>query len=158
MPLAAREQYLRRMNSHPEFRQPVVAQEQRRLSAAGERRRLLEQSRHDRAATGSKRGPVAADVITIRRGTADDGRALRRLAALDSARPLEGELLVAELEGVLWAACSLADGRAVGDPFRPTSEVRALLELRRSQIAPGPQAEELARPGRRWLRQLRLGF
>lgn len=67
------------------------------------------------------------DAITLRRATADDATALRRLAILDSAQPPSGETLVAEYDGGLIAAIS-TDGRtAIGDPFVPTARVIELL-------------------------------
>jgi hypothetical protein len=43
-------------------------------------------------------------------------------------------VLVAEVEGELWAALELAGGRTIADPFRPTLAVRELLALRRSSF------------------------
>jgi hypothetical protein len=79
-----------------------------------------------------------------------DEMALGRLAALDGARPLAGEVLVAEVGGELWAAVSLADGRVIADPFRATRVARELLALRarhlRAASVPAPQrARRLAR-------------
>ena len=61
--------------------------------------------------------------IVIRSARADDGPALRRLAALDSARPLQRPVLLASVDGVVVAARSLADGRAIADPFVPGGPV-----------------------------------
>ena len=72
--------------------------------------------------------------VSIRRAGPHDAPALCRLAALDSAAPLRGEVLLAELEGEPLAALSLTDGAAVADPFRPTAGLVALLELRRGQM------------------------
>jgi hypothetical protein len=72
--------------------------------------------------------------VTIRRGGPADEAALVRLAALDEARPLTGEVLVAEVDGELWAALELAEGRTIADPFRPTLAVRELLALRRGSF------------------------
>ncbi|HEY8000510.1 MAG TPA: hypothetical protein VID76_01155 [Solirubrobacterales bacterium] len=74
--------------------------------------------------------------MTIRRMDLDDGdaRALARLAALDSRAQLEGPVLGAEVEGRLLAAIAVASGDVVADPFSRTSELRALLKLRRAQI------------------------
>jgi hypothetical protein len=59
---------------------------------------------------------------------------LERLAAL-SERPLhDGDWLVAEIDGVPVAAVSVVDGATVYDPFRPTSQIVSLLELRRKQV------------------------
>jgi hypothetical protein len=68
--------------------------------------------------------------ITIRRATDSDYAQLFRLAALDSARPLAGDVLVGEVAGEPWAAIELADGGVIADPFRPTTEVVELLRLR----------------------------
>jgi hypothetical protein len=78
--------------------------------------------------------------ITIRPGYADDERALYRLAALDSAGGLpSAPLLVAELDGELSAALSLADGSAIADPFRPTAEIVALLRAHAAAATPTPR-------------------
>ena len=68
--------------------------------------------------------------LVIRPATAADGRALARLAALDSARPLSGEALVAFVGDEPWAALSLADDRVVADPFRPSATAAELLRVR----------------------------
>ena len=72
--------------------------------------------------------------LTVRRSTSIDHAALARLAALDSASPPRGPALVAEADSRMLAALPLGAGRAIADPFEPTAEVVALLELRRSQI------------------------
>jgi len=72
--------------------------------------------------------------LTIRRAVPADATALARLAALDSAQDLQGEVIVAEVAGEVWAARSLADGRVLRDPFRATSEAAALRELRAAYL------------------------
>jgi hypothetical protein len=73
--------------------------------------------------------------LVIRRAYPDDRAALERLATLD-ARPLPSEpLLVAEVDGELWAAVSLSDGGAVADPFQPSGALVDLLLARRAQLA-----------------------
>jgi hypothetical protein len=72
--------------------------------------------------------------LTIRRALPADETALARLAVLDSSQDLRGEVIVAEVAGEVWAARSLADGRVLRDPFRPTSEAAALLELRATYL------------------------
>jgi hypothetical protein len=72
--------------------------------------------------------------LTIRRATPQDIPALVRLAALDSAEPLIGDILVADVSGELWAAVALSDFRAVGDPFRPSAELTFLLIERARQV------------------------
>jgi hypothetical protein len=73
--------------------------------------------------------------MIIRRTTAGDVDALRRLAALDSKRPIEGDALVAEVDGELLAAVSLTGDEAVADPFRRTADLVAMLEMRADQLA-----------------------
>ena len=72
--------------------------------------------------------------LTIRPADPTDLAGLNRLAALDSASPPTGEVLVAEVGGELWAAMSLDDRHAVADPFRPTGELVALLAERGRQL------------------------
>lgn len=89
--------------------------------------------------------------VTIRRATPADAYALSRLAALDSARPLPGPVLVAEVDGELWAARDLHSGRVVADPFRLTASLVALLHERAVHLAGTGRP---ARPSdrRAWLR------
>lgn len=78
--------------------------------------------------------PSIADV-TIRVSRADDGPALRRLAELDSRGSVDdGVKLLAERGGALVAALPLAGGEVVADPFKRTSDVARLLELRARQL------------------------
>lgn len=74
------------------------------------------------------------DGVTIRRARLTDAAALEQLAVLDEAAPLEGDVVVAEVNGRIWAARSLDDARLLSDPFHPTAEARALLELRAALI------------------------
>ena len=68
--------------------------------------------------------------LTIRRATAADAFALKRLSALDSAFPPTGDLLLAEMGSELWAAVSIDTGAAVADPFRPSGDLVELLRFR----------------------------
>jgi hypothetical protein len=83
-------------------------------------------------------------------GPTDDSL-LRRLAQLDSIRPLQQPILLAECDGVAVAAMSVADGRVAADPFEPTAETVALLRLRAAQLGTPHRASP---PG---LRRLALG-
>ena len=65
--------------------------------------------------------------LTIRRATASDAFALKRLSALDSAFPPTGDVLLAEMGSELWAAVSIDTGAAVADPFRPSGDLVELL-------------------------------
>jgi hypothetical protein len=84
---------------------------------------------------------VAAPEVVIRRASAADAPALRRLAALDgnpragdALTAPESDVLVAEVEGSLEAAHSLDDGVSVADPFRPSAPQASLLALRAEQL------------------------
>lgn len=84
----------------------------------------------------SKQSPTAkADALVIRPLTAADEPVLELLAELDSATPLRGPALIAELRGRPVAALALSDGRSIADPFLPTRDVVALLRLRAHQIS-----------------------
>jgi hypothetical protein len=72
----------------------------------------------------------AANHYGIRRATAADATALERLAALDSQSALSDPILLAEVDGTPVAAISLADGRAIADPFRRTAHVVGALRTR----------------------------
>lgn len=73
---------------------------------------------------------MLTDAITIRPAGPTDRPALRRLAALDSASPPTGQVLLAEAGGELRAALPLGGGRPIADPFHRTADLVALLELR----------------------------
>jgi hypothetical protein len=65
--------------------------------------------------------------ITFRQGKESDRPILRRLAELDSARPIEGSVYLAEHRGRAIAAVSVDEHRVIADPFEPTAEVVDLL-------------------------------
>ena len=75
------------------------------------------------------------DTVAVRMARPGDEAAIRRIAALDDRKAPNGRVLVAEVDGELIAALGVSDGRAVADPFRWTSDVMALLEMRASQSA-----------------------
>ena len=81
------------------------------------------------------------NTLTIRRATAADDFAVRRLAALDSAFPPTGDVLIAEMGDELWAALSLDTGHAVADPFRRSGDLVELLRFRAGRMT----AEKAAR-------------
>ena len=72
--------------------------------------------------------------LTIRRATASDEFAVRRLAALDSAFPPTGDVLLAEMGDELWAALSVDTGHAVADPFRRSGDLVDLLRFRAERL------------------------
>jgi hypothetical protein len=75
-----------------------------------------------------------ADAYIIRLATERDAAALRRLAALDSARPLTGRVLIGEIDGQPAAALSLKTGVAIADPFKRTDALRIHLRMRASAV------------------------
>jgi hypothetical protein len=78
--------------------------------------------------------PAEHLAVAIRRARDADMALLHDLAELDSARPLQGPVLVAVVEGAIWAALSLEDDRVIGDPFLPTAPAVELLRLRVRQL------------------------
>jgi hypothetical protein len=72
----------------------------------------------------------AANSYVLRLANDADADTLTRLAALDAQAPLEGPVLIGELHGEPVAAISLADDRAIADPFRPTAHVLATMRAR----------------------------
>jgi hypothetical protein len=71
--------------------------------------------------------------VLVRPAQPSDADALSVLAALDSARPLTGEVLMAVAGGSVAAAMSLDTGAVVADPFQPTAH---LVELLRAAARP----------------------
>jgi hypothetical protein len=70
----------------------------------------------------------------IRFATRHDSDSLRDLAELDSRKPLDGRVLVADLDGTPVAALSLDDGRVIADPFQRTDHLVANLRMRAGAI------------------------
>jgi hypothetical protein len=85
--------------------------------------------------------------ITIRLLGDEDFEAVARLAAMDSAAVPEAPLVGAYRDGRLLVARSLGSGESIADPWTPTSELRALLDERATQLSGGN--------GRRWFRRPR---
>lgn len=111
---------------------------------------LMGGRRHDRDMSHATTIPAGESTVVIRVATPADLDDLRRLAALDSARALLGTLLVAESDGEIRAAYSVDEGRAIADPFRPTSDLVELLKARSALLRGGRPAVAGAR------RRLRL--
>jgi hypothetical protein len=78
--------------------------------------------------------------VVIRAARGPDGIALENLARMDSQRPLAGEVLLAEQDGVIVAA--IGGDRVIADPFRPTADLVGLLRLHagRASQADGSRA------------------
>jgi hypothetical protein len=90
---------------------------------------------------------MTATALVLRPATTADTAALERLAALDSARPLTGEVVLASVAGEVRAALSLETGRSVADPFYPSLELLPLLRAAAGE-RPGRKrvGRRLARP------------
>ena len=91
--------------------------------------------------------------VTIRLARPDDAAALRRLAALDEHAPIEGDVLVAEVGGELWAAAGIDHAAAIADPFRPAGELALFLLERAGRVHRARRAALRARGTRRAARQ-----
>ena len=87
-----------------------------------------------RTAAEHRRSHQPVGAVEMRRATADDEGAVRRLAQLDEMTPPQGDVLLAELDGRLVAALPLEGGRAVADQFTPTQEIVELLVLRAAAL------------------------
>jgi hypothetical protein len=107
--------------------------------------------------------PAVADPsVTLRLGRPVDAPALLRLAELDSAPPLTEPVLIGEASGRLVAAISLADARAIANPYEHSVAVAELLRARARQLSgAGPRTRFLratfaarAAPRRRRLSRL----
>ncbi len=68
--------------------------------------------------------------VVLRIAREEDTPAVRRLASLDSALPLGGDVLLAARGAEIAAAISIHSGRVVADPFQPTADLVALLRAR----------------------------
>src|SRR3954462_9348243 len=86
-----------------------------------------------RSASSPKLPLIAA--VVIRPAYPDDDATLERLARLDSRRPLDGPILVAERDGRVLAALSPNDGTTIADPFASTADLVALLRLHATDTA-----------------------
>jgi len=71
--------------------------------------------------------PSIDPTVVIRAARGSDGEVLEHLARMDSQRPLSGDVLLAEEDGIVVAA--VAGDRVIADPFRPTANVVALLHI-----------------------------
>jgi hypothetical protein len=88
---------------------------------------------------------AASPALTIRYARPDDALALLDLAELDSSSAPRGIVLVAEVDGRIWAAHSIDDGHAIADPFRPTGELVALLVERSRQLRRAQRMQDVPR-------------
>jgi hypothetical protein len=97
------------------------------------RRQLLLVAAAGSVRTESRLEPRWAPLV-IRLAVSADETQLRRLAHMDSARPLSGPTLLAEQGGSVIAALSLGDKAAIADPFVASADAVAMLHLRAAQL------------------------
>ena|SRR5436190_17644655 len=83
--------------------------------------------------------------VTIRWALPADLPALEDVAALDSQRLPAGPLLVATVDGRIWAALSTVDRKAIADPFVPSGDLVGLLSTRASQLRDSQPREPVLR-------------
>jgi len=110
--------------------------------------------RRDSIASASRptvSAPANAHAVALRLAGADEDHVVRELAALDDARALEGQVLLALIDDEAVAALSLGDGRVVANPFVRTDAAVALLRLRAEHVSG-------RRSRRRWPTILRPRF
>ena len=90
---------------------------------------------------------MTSSSLVLRSATTADSEALERLAALDSARPLTGDIVLASVDGELRAALALDAGRTVADPFHASLELLPLLRTAAGDERPRRRAlRRVARP------------
>jgi hypothetical protein len=107
---------------------------------SNELRKYAAERRRAQKAQRERPGRIAAQDVSARVSiraldpSGADHAELERLAGLDSSDAPSGESLGAELDGHLVAAVAIDGTGSVADPFAATGDVRALLELRASQL------------------------
>jgi hypothetical protein len=77
---------------------------------------------------------VSPASIELRLAGADEARVLHRLAQLDDAADLDGEALLALIDGEAIAALSLSDRRVVANPFVRTEHAVSLLRIQADHL------------------------
>src|ERR687887_412661 len=108
---------------------------------------------------GFSRGREMGSRFVIRTPLASERRSIEQLALLDDRRLPGRDLLVAEVDGELWAAVVIDTGEGVADPFRPSGDVMdalraAAMRLRIPNGAGGEnERARVSHPGRRYLRR-----
>lgn len=107
---------------------------------SSELRKYAAERRRARKAQRGRPGRMSAQDVSARVSIREldpsgaDSVEVQRLAGLDSSLALTGDSLGAELDGHLIAAVAIDGTASLADPFASTADVRALLELRASQL------------------------
>jgi hypothetical protein len=97
-----------------------------------------------------------ANVYVIRLAGDADEAALRALAEMDSAAPLEHPILLGEIDGRPAAAIDLDTRRTVADPFKPTAKLLSHLRVRAAALDAHAQRPDVADRIRHALRRRRV--
>jgi len=77
---------------------------------------------------------VSPATIELRLARGDEARVLHRLAQLDDAADLDGEALLALIDGEAIAALSVSDRRVVANPFVRTEHAVSLLRIQADHL------------------------
>jgi hypothetical protein len=89
----------------------------------------------------------------MRRARAADRAGLECLAGRDSRVLPDDDFMIAEVDGVAWAAIGVRSREVLADPFRPSGPIAELLRIRVASIEDGhlppPSPPLLARLARR---------
>ena len=116
---------------HSFFAETMIAHGERELNRRARRASLFAEAQRQRPARRE-------EPVTLRLARPQDEEALRGLAQLEGRPVPEGPCILAEVDGAVLAALPLESGEFFGDPFRPTSHLVPLLELRAKQLSGGP--------------------
>jgi hypothetical protein len=91
--------------------------------------------------------------VTIRPASSEDAASVEVLRQLDTRPMPAAPLILAEVDGTIVAARSLASGEVIADPFRRTTQLAAMLRVRAAQLATQTTRRrvlwDLVLPGRR---------
>lgn len=108
----------------------IAAEHNADLRRDSERRRSIVEPQPTRVTSQAQTA-----IVALRLAGPDEAQVVRRLASLDDAPPLTGQVLLALVDGQAVAALSLSDGRVVANPFLPTEAAVGLLRLRAQHLS-----------------------
>jgi hypothetical protein len=114
---------------HPFYSESIIRLHERELDRYGRTAHML---------TRAPRTAPRPEPVTIRLARPQDEAALVQLALLDCRPRPDGAHVIAVVDGTVVAALPLAGGQPFGDPFRRTSHLVPLLELRAKQLTAIP--------------------
>ena len=120
----------------------IAAEHNADLRRDSERRRSIVEPQPTRVTSQAQTA-----IVALRLAGPDEVQVVRRLASLDDAPALTGQVLLALVDGQAVAALSLSDGRVVANPFLPTEAAVGLLRLRAQHLS-------VKRPRRRRFRTI----